>query len=183
MRLRQIRENDEHEESAEVARARELLDIAAGIGYDFIDALGESGGDSIYTVYALALDPSYWEPYKFGRCLEDANAYIIALEFNHDLTSLNMAGRLIYEEDEVEHEPVYDDEYEGLEDADEFEEGEHYPAWELVDELAWVLDMIVDNGPRLEDGRSAVLVRIEEVVEGISEGYEVDRTEAPRLDL
>lgn len=122
MRLSLISEEYEDVEwTPEEVYARELLDRAAKLGYDFIEAMGETGGESIYDIYALSSNPNLWGVYKWARYLKESDSYIIAYEFNQELTSLNMSGRLIYDD---------------LEDDDQFEEGERYPPWSLVD---WLL--------------------------------------------
>jgi hypothetical protein len=168
MRLFLISEDDfddiEWEWTDEEVRARALLDIAAGVGYKFIEAMGETSGESIYDLYVLSLNPELWGVYKWGRHLQESDSYVIAYEFNQELTDLNRDGRLIYE-----------GAYENLEDDDRFNEGERWPPWSEVDWLPETLN-------RLIDGRPEVLERLEEIVEAIQEGYEINRGDAPRLD-
>jgi hypothetical protein len=173
------------------AKMHDLLNIAEDSGYVLIKALETVRSDSIYTVYALSANPDAWDTECNTENLEKSGSYILAKFYDRELTQSNMRGNLVIEDV---------DEYAGLEDADEFGDANVVPAWEPVkidlgpsgtgyaycgsatqdpnfnlNELVWSFST---NGPG-----SAILRRIEEVVDAIQNGKYVCRWEAPRMDL
>jgi len=140
--IAQVHENDE-------ALFEALIEQAEEKGYQLILGLFDSSSESVYHIVALCRNPDAWEPYKAPRCFDACDAVALWYWFDSEMTTENVAGRMIYTEPDPDN---WDDD----EELPEVNTDTYEPVYCATDEFC---------GLSVED-RKQVFARIRQVIDG-----------------